>query len=29
VNAVFQNGKMAGEEIFHGQLSGMWICKKG
>jgi 3-hydroxyacyl-[acyl-carrier-protein] dehydratase len=29
VHAVFQNGKMAGEEIFHGQLSGMWICKKG
>jgi 3-hydroxymyristoyl/3-hydroxydecanoyl-(acyl carrier protein) dehydratase len=25
VRAIFQNGKLTGEEIFHGQLSGMWI----
>jgi 3-hydroxyacyl-[acyl-carrier-protein] dehydratase len=27
VRAIFQNGKMAGEEVFYGQLSGMWIPK--
>ncbi len=27
VRGVFQNGRMAGEENFYGQLSGMWIPK--
>jgi 3-hydroxymyristoyl/3-hydroxydecanoyl-(acyl carrier protein) dehydratase len=27
VRGIFQNGKMAGEENFFGQLSGMWVPK--
>ena len=27
VRAIFQNGRLAGEEAFYGQLSGVWIPK--